>query len=82
MNVNDWVGKLGSMFQQRGLQHVEERRFSEYKTEMWKYWAQLQTVSCSPCPTLVKNWRAVSTKSPYIYPNTVSKTLFLTVSCE
>jgi hypothetical protein len=34
MNVNDWVGKLGSMFQERGLQLVEERRGGEFKKEM------------------------------------------------
>jgi hypothetical protein len=45
MNVNDWVGKLGSMFQERGLQLVEERRGGEFKKEMWKYWGQIHVVS-------------------------------------
>ena len=46
VNVDNWVSKLGAMFQERGLQYVEERRSGEYRKEMLTYWAQMQIVSC------------------------------------
>lgn len=52
MNIYDWVAKLGSTFEERGLQLVEERRGGQYAEEMWKYWGQNQIVGCSYYSTL------------------------------